>query len=106
LKPAAPPCGQCGERPALLPARLQLLVPAGEFCRDCLAGMHERTMRTALEDCEPLEGDPTFGFHGLVMEMELLRIQAALEEPEPADEREVNSRWSRLLRERFGDRES
>jgi hypothetical protein len=34
--------------------------------------------------------------------MELLRIEAALQQPEPADERELDDRWFRLPEERFG----
>jgi hypothetical protein len=42
------------------------------------------------------------GLQNLLIEMELLRIEAALQEPEPADERGLDGRWSRLPEERFG----
>jgi len=78
------------------------MASSGEFCRDCLEDMFQLSIGAALGACGPLACDSSSGLQNLIIEMELLRIAAALQQPEPADERELDRPWSRLLEERFG----
>jgi hypothetical protein len=98
-----PPAGaQCRERPALLPVRLQPMVPYGESCRNCLMEMYRCSIGALLEEAGgPRESEIPHGFREGIAEFELLRTEAALQKPEPNTEKELKDRWSSLHRERL-----
>src|SRR4051812_4281202 len=92
-------CSRCAERPASLPSRFHELVASGRLCRECLAHMYKLSMRAARGAFGPLPIDSSPALQDLMLEMELLRVEAALQQPEVLDREELDRRWHHLLQE-------
>jgi hypothetical protein len=88
----------------MLPPDLHALVPSGRLCRECLVNMYHLGMRAARGVFGPLPIQWSAGMDDLMIEMQLLQIEAALQEPRPADRAEVERRWRSLLEERMKQR--
>jgi hypothetical protein len=97
-------CSRCAERAALLPSRFHELVPSSGLCRECLAHMYNLSMRAARGAFGPLPIDSSPALQDLMLEMELLRVEAALQQPEVLDREELDRRWHHLLQERMQQR--
>jgi hypothetical protein len=93
-------CGRCLERPALLPSKLHELVASGKLCRECLTYTYNLSVRAARGAFGPLPFDSP-AQQNLILEMELLRIEAALQNPEVSDRDTLDRRWQQLMQERL-----
>jgi len=69
----------------MLPPELHGLVTSGALCHDCLVYMHKLSTNAARGVFGPLPMDVSPQLNSMMVEMELLRIEAARQHPHPTD---------------------